>query len=119
MVVSQLVLWVGLLSPIGMLNGFMVLLTHVQLVVAVIGLFQQVFKRLLGMFGVLEEMDTVLVTATDVRTGMVQVVDGIIQKRLLQLAVVNILSVLVVFIGVVQENVQDVMDVHRMLMDIT
>jgi hypothetical protein len=102
-----------------MLNGFMVLLTHVQLVVVATGLYQQVCRKLHGTLGDLVVMATVLVTVTDVRTGMVLVVDGIIQKLLLQLAVVHILYVLVEFIDVVQENVQDVMDVHRMLMDIT
>tara|TARA_B100000029_G_scaffold474005_1_gene515907 strand:+ start:159 stop:323 length:165 start_codon:yes stop_codon:yes gene_type:complete len=52
-----------------------------------------------------EEMVTVLVPVTDVRTGMVQVVDGIIQKLFQLLAVVSIQFALLVFIDVVQENV--------------
>ena len=97
----------------------MVVQTPVRQGVAVIGKYQRVFKRLLGKFGVLEEMATVLVHVTGVKTGLVLVADSIIQKQFQQHLVVNTQSVLVVFIGVVQENVQDVMDVHPMLMDIT
>ena len=62
----------------------------------------------------LEEMDTVHVHVTDVKTGTVLVVDTIIQKLFRLLVVVHIQSVLLVFIVVVLENVQDVTDVHPM-----
>ena len=58
----------------------------------------------------LVETDTVHVHVTDVKTGMVLVVDTIIQL----LAVVHIQSALVVFIVVVQESVQVVADVTPM-----
>tara|TARA_B100001996_G_C18212449_1_gene420460 strand:+ start:108 stop:359 length:252 start_codon:yes stop_codon:yes gene_type:complete len=83
----------------------MVVQTLVRQVVAATGQYLRVFKRLLGKFGVLEEMVTVLAHVTDVKTGMVQVVDSIIQKQFQQHLVVNTQSVLVVFIDVVQENV--------------
>ena len=62
----------------------------------------------------LEEMVLVHVHVTDVRTGMVLVVDTIIQKLFQLLAVVHIQSALVVFIVVVQESVQVVADVTPM-----
>ena len=62
----------------------------------------------------LEEMDTVRVHVTDVKTGTVLVVDTIIQKLFRLLAVVHIQSVLLVFIVVVLENVQGVADVTPM-----
>ena len=62
----------------------------------------------------LVETDTVHVHVTDVRTGMVLVVDTIIQKLFQLLAVVHIQSALVVFIVVVQESVQVVADVTLM-----
>ena len=62
----------------------------------------------------LEEMDTVHVHVTDVKTGTVLVVDTIIQKLFRLLAVVHIQSVLLVFIVVVLENVQGVADVTPM-----
>ena len=64
-------------------------------------------------------MVTVSVTVTVAETGTLLVEDSIIQKLFQPTLDVLILSVLVEFIDVVQENVQDVMDVHRMLMDIT
>ena len=62
----------------------------------------------------LEETDTVHVHVTDVRTGMVLVVDTIIQKLFRLLLVVHILYVLLVFTVVVLENVQGVADVTPM-----
>jgi len=70
-------------------------------------------------FGVLVVMATVLVLVTDVRTGLVQVVDSITQKLFQLKVVVHIVYVLVEFIVVVQENVQDATDVHPTLMVIT
>tara|TARA_B100001250_G_scaffold295563_1_gene257112 strand:- start:1792 stop:2151 length:360 start_codon:yes stop_codon:yes gene_type:complete len=117
--VSQLLHWHRVRSPTGMLNGSLVVPTLVVQVVVATGLYQQVCRRLRGIFGDLVVMDTAIADATGVKTGMVLVVDGIIQKLLLQLAVVHILYVLLGFIDAVQENVQDVMDVHHTLMDIT
>ena len=62
----------------------------------------------------LAETEMVHVHVTDVRTGMVLVVDTIIQKLFQLLAVVHIQSALVVFIVVVQESVQVVADVTPM-----
>ena len=58
----------------------------------------------------LEETDTVHVHVTDVRTGMVLVVDTIIQKLFRLLVVVHTPYVLVVFTVVVLESVQGVAD---------
>tara|TARA_B100000902_G_scaffold359957_1_gene376226 strand:+ start:492 stop:707 length:216 start_codon:yes stop_codon:yes gene_type:complete len=71
------------------------------------------------MYGVLEEMVTVSVTVTVAETGTLLVEDSIIQKLLLLMLDVHILYVLVEFIDVVHENVQDATDVHHTLMDIT
>ena len=54
------------------------------------------------------------VHVTDVKTGMVLVVDTIIQKLFRLPLVVHIQSALVVFIVVVQESVQVVADVTPM-----
>ena len=54
------------------------------------------------------------VTVTVAETGLVLVEDFIIQKLLVQMVDVHIQFALVVFIDVVQENVQDVMDVLLM-----
>ena len=62
----------------------------------------------------LEETDTVHVHVTDVRTGMVLVVDTIIQKLFRLLVVVHRLYVLVVFTVVVLESVQGVADATLM-----
>ena len=62
----------------------------------------------------LEETDTVHVHVTDVRTGMVLVVDTIIQKLFRLLVVVHTPYVLVVFTVVVLESVQGVADVTLM-----
>ena len=62
----------------------------------------------------LEEMDTVRVHVTDVRTGMVLVVDTTIQKLFRPTLVVNTLYVLLVFTVVVLESVQGVADVTPM-----
>ena len=62
----------------------------------------------------LEEMVTVHVHVTDVKTGTVLVVDTIIQKLFRLLAVVHIQSALLVFTVVVLENVQGVADVTPM-----
>ena len=62
----------------------------------------------------LEETDTVHVHVTDVRTGMVLVVDTIIQKLFRLLVVVHTLDVLVVFTVVVLESVQGVADATLM-----
>ena len=58
--------------------------------------------------------DTVRVLVTDVKTGMVLVVDTIIQKLFQLLLDVNIKFVLVEFTDVVLESVQDVADVLHM-----
>ena len=92
----------------------MVIHVIVHLAVAVTGKFLVEFQELLGKSGVLEEMDMVRVHVTDVKTGMVLVVDTIIQKLFQLLAVVHIQSALVVFIVVVQESVQVVADVTPM-----
>ena len=62
----------------------------------------------------LEETDTVHVHVTDVRTGMVLVVDTIIQKLFRLTLDVHILYVLLVFTVVVLESVQGVADVTLM-----
>ena len=62
----------------------------------------------------LEEMDTVHVHVTDVKTGTVLVVDTIIQKLFRLLVVVHIQSVLLVFTVVVLGSVQGVADVTPM-----
>ena len=62
----------------------------------------------------LEVTDTVHVHVTDVRTGMVLVVDTIIQKLFRLLVVVHTLYVLVVFTVVVLESVQGVADATLM-----
>tara|TARA_B100001057_G_scaffold280070_1_gene280520 strand:- start:146 stop:325 length:180 start_codon:yes stop_codon:yes gene_type:complete len=59
-------------------------------------------------------MDTVRVHVTDVRTGMVLVVDTTILKLLVLLLVAHTLYVLLVFIDVVLESVQGVADVTPM-----
>ena len=82
----------------------MVVQTPVRQGVAVIGKYQRVFKRLLGKFGVLEEMATVLVHVTGVKTGLVLVADSITQKLFQLKQVVNIQSVLEEFIDAAQEN---------------
>ena len=58
--------------------------------------------------------DTVHVHVTDVKTGMVLVVDTTILKLLVQLLDVNTLYVLLVFTVVVLESVQGVADVTPM-----
>ena len=83
----------------------MVVQTPVRQGVAVIGKYQRVFKRLLGKFGVLEEMATVLVHVPGVKTGLVLVADSITQKLFQLKQVVNIQSVLEEFIDAAQENV--------------
>jgi len=92
----------------------MVIHVIVHLAAVATGLFLQEFLELLGKSGVLEVTDTVHVHVTDVKTGMVLVVDTIIQKLFQLLAVVHIQSALVVFIVVVQESVQVVADVTPM-----
>ena len=62
----------------------------------------------------LVETDTVHVHVTDVKTGMVLVVDTIIQKLFQLLVDVNIKFVLVEFTDVVLESVQGVADVTPM-----
>ena len=62
----------------------------------------------------LEETDTVHVHVTDVRTGMVLVVDTIIQKLFRLLVVVHTPYVLVVFTVVVLDSVQGVADATLM-----
>ena len=92
----------------------MVIHVIVHLAAVATGLFLQEFLELLGKSGVLEVTDTVRVHVTDVKTGMVLVVDTIIQKLFQLLLDVNIKFVLVEFTDVVQENVMDVKDVHLM-----
>jgi len=65
------------------------------------------------------EMVMVPATVTDVMVGTVPAVVSIILKPFLQLLVVSILFVLVVFIVVVLENVQDAKDVLLTSTDIT
>ena len=62
----------------------------------------------------LEETDTVHVHVTDVRTGMVLVVDTTILKLFRLLVVVHTPYVLVVFTVVVLESVQGVADATLM-----
>ena len=62
----------------------------------------------------LEVTDTVHVHVTDVRTGMVLVVDTIIQKLFRLRQDVTTLYVLLVFTDVVLESVQGVADVTPM-----
>ena len=62
----------------------------------------------------LEETDTVHVHVTDVRTGMVLVVDTTIQNLFRLLVVVHTPYVLVVFTVVVLESVQGVADATLM-----
>ena len=92
----------------------MVIHVIVHLAAVATGKFLLEFQELHGKSGVLEEMDMVLVHVTDVKTGMVLVVDTIIQKLFRLPLVVHIQSALVVFIVVVQESVQVVADVTPM-----
>ena len=92
----------------------MVIHVIVHLAAVATGLFLQEFLELLGKSGVLEVTDTVHVHVTDVKTGMVLVVDTIIQKLSQLLLDVNIKFVLVEFTDVVLESVQDVADVLHM-----
>ena len=92
----------------------MVIDVIVHLAAVATGLFLQEFLELLGKSGVLEVTDTVRVHVTDVKTGMVLVVDTIIQKLFQLLLDVNIKFVLVEFTDVVLESVQDVADVLHM-----
>tara|TARA_Y200000002_G_C22292571_1_gene501091 strand:+ start:201 stop:479 length:279 start_codon:yes stop_codon:yes gene_type:complete len=92
----------------------MVIHVIVHLAAVATGLFLQEFRELLGKYGVLEVMDTVRVHVTDVKTGMVLVVDTIIQKLFQLLVDVNIKFVLVEFTDVVLESVQGVADVTPM-----
>ena len=92
----------------------MVIHVIVHLAAVATGLFLQEFLELLGKSGVLEVTDTVRVHVTDVKTGMVLVVDTIIQKLFQLLLDVNIKFVLVEFTDVVLESVQDVADVLHM-----
>ena len=92
----------------------MVIHVTVHLAAVATGLFLQEFLELLGKSGVLEVTDTVHVHVTDVKTGMVLVVDTIIQKLFQLLLDVNIKFVLVEFTDVVLESVQDVADVLHM-----
>tara|TARA_B100000214_G_scaffold302498_1_gene233101 strand:+ start:644 stop:847 length:204 start_codon:yes stop_codon:yes gene_type:complete len=64
--------------------------------------------------GVLVVTDTENVTVIDAETGLVLVEVSIIQKLLVRTVDVHIQFALAVFIDVVQENVQDVMDVLPM-----
>ena len=64
--------------------------------------------------GVLVVTDTENVTVIDAETGLVLVEVSTIQKLLVRTVDVHIQFALVVFIDVVQENVQDVMDVLPM-----
>ena len=92
----------------------MVIHVIVHLAAVATGLFLQEFLELLGKSGVLEVTDTVRVHVTDVKTGMVLVVDTIIQKLFQLLLDVNIKFVLVEFTDVVLESVQGVADVTPM-----
>ena len=92
----------------------MVIHVIVHLAAVATGLFLQEFLELLGKSGVLGVTDTVHVHVTDVKTGMVLVVDTIIQKLFQLLLDVNIKFVLVEFTDVVLESVQDVADVLHM-----
>ena len=92
----------------------MVIHVIVHLAAVATGLFLQEFLELLGKSGVLEVTDTVHVHVTDVKTGMVLVVDTIIQKLFQLLLVVTIPYVLLVFTVVVLGSVQGVADVTPM-----
>ena len=92
----------------------MVIHVTAHLAVVAIGKFLVEFQELHGKSGVLEVTDTVHVHATDVRTGMVLVVDTTIQKLFRLLVDANIPFVLLVFTVVVLESVQGVADVTPM-----
>tara|TARA_Y100000114_G_scaffold77863_1_gene71631 strand:- start:132 stop:410 length:279 start_codon:yes stop_codon:yes gene_type:complete len=92
----------------------MVIHVTAHLAVVAIGKFLVEFQELHGKSGVLEVTDTVHVHATDVRTGMVLVVDTIIQKLFRLRQDVTTLYVLLVFTDVVLESVQGVADVTPM-----
>ena len=92
----------------------MVIHVIVHLAAVATGLFLQEFLELLGKSGVLGVKDTVHLHVTDVNTGMVLVVDTIIQKLFQLLLDVHIKFVLVEFTDVVLESVQDVADVLHM-----
>ena len=92
----------------------MVIHVTAHLAVVAIGKFLVEFQELHGKSGVLEVTDTVHVHVTDVKTGMVLVVDTTILKLLVQLLDVNTLYVLLVFTVVVLESVQGVADVTPM-----
>ena len=92
----------------------MVIHVIVHLAAVATGLFLQEFLELLGKSGVLEVTDTVRVHVTDVKTGMVLVVDTIIQKLFRLLLVITIPYVLLVFTVVVLGSVQGVADVTPM-----
>ena len=92
----------------------MVIHVIVHLAAVATGLFLQEFLELLGKSGVLEVTDTVRVHVTDVKTGMVLVVDTIIQKLFRLILDVHILYVLLVFTVVVLESVEGVADVTPM-----
>ena len=91
---------------------FIHVFVHLSAVATV--LFLQECLELLGKSGVREVTDTVRVHVTDVKTGMVLVVDTIIQKLFQLLLDVHIKFVLVEFTDVVLESVQDVADVLHM-----
>jgi len=93
------------LSPTGVLSGFMDLLAGDLVDVAVIGQYPLGQKELHGKYGDLVETDTESVTVTDVVTGTLLVVDTTIQKLFQLLLDVSILYVLVAYIVVVQGNV--------------
>ena len=97
----------------------MVRLTHVRLDAAVDGKYLLGYKELTSSYGVLVVTDMVHVHVTDVITGSVLVADSITQKLLERLRVALTQFVQVVYTVVVQENVQDVTDVHPTLTDIT
>ena len=103
-----------MLSPTGVLSGFMDLLAGDLVDVAVIGQYPLGQKELHGKYGDLVETDTESVTVTDVVTGTLLVVDTTIQKLFQLTLVVTILYVLLVFIVVILESVQGVADVTPM-----
>jgi|TARA_B100001094_G_scaffold127903_1_gene123955 hypothetical protein len=98
----------------GMLNGSMVILTHVLQDVAVYGQFLQELQELLLKFGVLEETDTDHAHVTVVKYMQVLKVGTMLQELLILLQDVHIVFVLLVYTVVTQESVRGVVDVCHM-----
>ena len=103
-----------LLTHPTVLNGSSELCVDVHLAVVAFGVLQVMSKTCGFKCGVLVVTDTENVTVIDAETGLVLVEVSTIQKLLVRTVDVHIQFALAVFIDVVQENVQDVMDVLPM-----